>query len=252
VIVLENFLLHQDKNRWYEAAYRRVSTRRYGGAPTGEQINLLAAMTQTLALGGVRIVLLPNAGKVFGHGLMGRRITGVTHGAGFVLAKDTPDWCAGYVGEAFILECAALDLGTCWMVATFSHKAARAGAGLREGERLLAVTPIGRPEVGTLEPLSDDDRPRKSIPKLTGLSDKDFEDLPEWQREAVLCARSGPSAMNHQPWVFTPEDNGLLLQSDPNSLDTGIAMFHVELAAAVSEKYGRWSPAENGWRFTIS
>ena len=248
---MEPILRSRDQIRWFEAACRRVSTRRYGSAPTSEQINVLAALAETLSFGGVRTVLLRNASDVFGRGLMGRKLKGVKQGAGFILSPDTPGWCAGYVGEAFILECTALELGTCWMRSAYRRKSARVGAGLRGRERLAAVTPIGAPVSEMFTPLSDDDRQRKSIPKLTGLLDRDFENLPKWQREAVLCARGAPSAKNRQPWLFDLKTDGFLLHSDKDSLDTGIAMFHLELGAAVHGKYGRWSEVKDGWRFRV-
>ncbi|MCL2747753.1 MAG: hypothetical protein FWE59_03760 [Oscillospiraceae bacterium] len=251
---MDSILWQKDAKRWYEASRRRVSIRRYSGAPTGEQRNVLAALAKTLSLGGVRIVMLPVKARVFGHGLMGRSIKGAQGGAAFVLAKGTPDWCAGYAGEAFILECTALELGSCWLVGTFNHKRARLAADLRDGERLVAVTPVGVAKEGIPEPVSDDDRRRKTIPKLTGLSDKAFENLPEWQRNIILCLRSAPSAMNRQPWRFAPTRNGFLLHAKKPSLDTGIAMFHLEMAMAAHGKRGTWSEEKEkgSWVFSMN
>jgi hypothetical protein len=229
-----------------------VSVRRYGAPPAEAQKESLRTLAGALARGGVRIVPLSGADEVFGHGLMGRRIAGVTYGVGFVADGGTPDWCVGYVCEAFVLECAAMGLGTCWTVGTYKQKPAREQVGLRAGERLLAVTPIGVPAGEALRALADDDRPRKPILKLTGLSDNEFEALPEWQREAILCVRSGPSAINRQPWTVRPEPEGLFLQTGKNTLDAGIAMFHAELAASVNDLRGRWSEHPEGWRFQLT
>ncbi len=242
-----------DRRRWYDAACRRISVRRYLGPPDEAQVPALTALAGRLASGGVRIALFPQAGAIFGRGLLGRSTTGVTFGAGFVVEADTPVWCAGYIGEAFVLACTDLGLGTCWMRGTFSRKPAREQACLRPGEKLVAVTPVGLPLDGALLPLGDDARTRKSITKLTGLTDAAFEALPNWQRAAILCARGAPSAFNLQPWTFSPTADGLLLTPGRRPApDTGIAMFHIELAAAVHGFSGRWTQQGHVWQFSLS
>ena len=243
---MDSFLWESNEKRWFEAARRRVSVRRFAGHPTSEQLNTLAALAEKLSRGGVRIVVFSPEGRVFR-----RSFCDVGHGAAFVLSADTPDWCAGYLGEAFILECTAQELGCCWLSDTYKKKQALRAIGLREGERLRAVTPIGLPAKGTLPPVSDDDRQRRTIPKLTGLSDSAFEELPAWQRNSILCMRSAPSGRNKQPWFVRPSSGGFLLATKKTSLETGIAMFHLEVAAVAHGKHGRWSEETDGRKFSI-
>lgn len=250
MIILDSPLSSIDKQRLYEAAMRRVSVRRYGAPPTGEQVGRLYALADALSNSDMRLVLLTEAGPVFGHGLLGRGITGVSCGVAFVSKKSAAPERVGYAGEPFLLECTALGLGTCWMQGTYSHGRARALVDLAAGEKLVAVSPLGHPEEGGLPPLADEERLRKPVAALTGLSDAQFEALPEWQRAAILCARGAPSSMNRQPWRFEQRGTSVAVTFKRASLNIGIAMFHLELGASVLGEDGRWRREDNAWVFT--
>ena len=155
----------------------------------------------------------------------------------------------GYLGEAFILECTALGLGTCWLGASFDEKAAERRIPLYGKEQIVCITPIGVPgESYTM-------RPRKSLSKLTGLTQKQLMELPEWQQRALECARMAPSAVNGQPWQFMVGSKSITVKNIASNygygkLDCGIAMLHVELGAAHAGVTGSWDMHENEMNFS--
>ncbi len=49
----------------------------------------------------------------------------------------------GYTGEGIILEATSLGLGTCWVALTYRSKSALSMLKLKDGEKLLTVSPVG-------------------------------------------------------------------------------------------------------------
>ena len=157
----------------------------------------------------------------------------------------------GYMGEAFILECTALGLGTCWLGGSFKSKEVEKLIPLEEGEEIVCITPIGIPDERYTM------RPRKSLAKLTDLSQEALTDLPEWQQRALECARMAPSAINAQPWAFEVTDGRISVKTISSNygygnLDCGIAMMHVELGAAHAGVTGDWDLSGNERVFIAS
>lgn len=145
----------------------------------------------------------------------------------------------GYLGEAFILECCAMGLGTCWLGASYKKKLARDRTMISRHERVSCITPIGLPG----EQYAG--RPRRSLDKLTGLTQDELIGLPEWQQRALECARIAPSAVNAQPWSFEVKDDRIIVRCISNNLgygmlDCGIAMLHIELGASHCDVSGEW------------
>jgi hypothetical protein len=159
----------------------------------------------------------------------------------------------GYTGEGIVLEATAMGLATCWVGGWmfFRREVAASLLGIGEHEKVLAVTPVGRPAgEPTLEEtamtgfgLFHTRRPLKEM--VAGM---ESGKLPYWVKSALEAARLAPSAINRQPWRFHVEPNSITVSMDDPSfnlgiskrLDCGIAMLHIEVAALDSLAKGEW------------
>lgn len=229
---------HFHMERWYSVANQRFSVRKYAGDPSEKDLLALKECAQMLSTMGVRIVI-GKGEEVFSPLFLGfGKVKGVSTFAAFI-SKEGKSEMLGYMGEAFILECTALGLGTCWLGGSFKGREVEKLIPLEEGEEVVCITPIGIPaEKYTM-------RPRKSLAKLTGLSQQELTDLPEWQQRALECARMAPSAINAQPWAFGVKKDRIAVETISQNygygkLDCGIAMLHVELGAAHAGVTGDW------------
>lgn len=225
--------------RWYEASQRRFSVRKYKAAPEETQLQTLAGMADLLCAHGVRIAI-GRAEQVFKPiFLWYGKIRGTDAFAAVVLDAAAEPEMAGYVGEAFVLECTAMGLGTCWLGASYNKNNAFSAIKLAEGERVACIIAIGVPDEAYVA------RPRRSFEKLTGLTADAFGALPTWQKRAIECARRAPSALNAQPWRFRAQEDGIAVENTSanfgyGKLDCGIAMLHIELGAAYCGVSGEW------------
>jgi len=245
-----------DYKRWYDAAHLRVSTRQYGGAPDGSELERLDLLTKALAGDGIRIKLAESTEKLFSS-LIARSIKGVTHVALLIGKEDSPYIRVGYKGEALVLEATAMGLATCWMAGTYKQRDARNLAELGEGEKLFGLITIGKSTMPLAE-VPDGERKRKPLERLVqsekGMS---LADIAQWQNTALKCARIAPSAMNMQPWRFACTKgiicmvaSGLFNKSA--ELDLGIAMLHIDLGAAVEGIRGSWGVDGAVWVFSTA
>lgn len=238
----------ESMQRWYEASQRRFSVRRYKDGPEEKQLEALAGMAELLRAHGVRIALGRSEEVFRPIFLWYGKISGTNSFAAIIAQKDAEPEMVGYVGEAFVLECTAMGLGTCWLGASYNKKTALSAVKLSEGERIVCITPIGVPDEEYTA------RPRRSYEKLTGLTAEQFGELSVWQKRAIECARRAPSAMNSQPWRFHASEEGILVENTSKNfgygrLDCGIAMLHLELGAAYCGIYGDWRKEKNGSLF---
>ena len=236
--------------RWHSATQARFSVRRYKAEPGEEDMAALKEAAAHICGRGVRIILGEDARLFKPMFLWYGKITGAKCFAAFVAGPDASPHSIGYMGEAFILEATALGIGTCWVGGTYHKRLAKSVVDLAEGERIVAVTPLG------IADESYTGRPRKSLEELTGLSQTQLQDLPEWQQSAISCARIAPSAVNRQPWRFLPGDNGIeLIQTGANfgygGVDLGIAMLHIELGAAHGFMSGTWQEQDGAATFVL-
>lgn len=168
----------------------------------------------------------------------------------------------GYCGERFVLEATKLGLGTCWLGGTFRASVFAERLGLRGGEVVPCVTPVGVPaDRRTLverafRAFSGADR-RKPWSALffdAALRPLSAQDAGGFA-EALEAVRLGPSASNGQPWrVIRSADGrafhfGLVRSAlvdravSPVSLqevDLGIALCHFEAACRQLGLPGAW------------
>ncbi len=157
----------------------------------------------------------------------------------------------GYTGEGIILEATSLGLGTCWVALTYRSKSALSMLKLKDGEKLLAVSPVGyTTEAWTFgeNVFSAFGANRRRKPLAGMVSGLDSSHRPEWAEKAVEAARLAPSATNRQPWSFCIGDDSITVSisgSGPQynvskRLDCGIAMLHIELGALSCGITGKW------------
>lgn len=234
--------------RWYSATGQRFSMRKFGGAPEEADMRALEETARMLSGDGVRLSLGEDARVFKSIFLGGGKVKGTPCFAALIYKDDAMLRC-GYIGESFILECTALGLGSCWLGASYKKSAAAEHIKLAKDERIAAVIAFGKPGEAYVG------RPRKTLAALTGLSQAELIELPEWQQLALSCARLAPSAVNGQPWEFRVEDNRIsVVRTSGNfgfgKLDQGIAMLHVELGAAHSGMSGSWAITEDAAVFT--
>lgn len=241
--------------RWYNSVGQRFSVRKYAGDPSEEDWESLKQTAAMLSAKGVRIALgqardafLPNflwLGKVKGTGSF----------AALIADKQTQHTSIEYMGEAFILECAAMGLGTCWLGASYNKKNVQETISreieLLPGEKIVCIISVGQPNEKYTA------RPRKSLEELTGLQTAALSELPEWQQRALECARLAPSAVNAQPWKFYVDGDTLAIKNTSwnfgfGMLDCGIAMLHMELGAAHCGVCGEWRITPGGAVFKPS
>jgi nitroreductase len=172
----------------------------------------------------------------------------------------------GYVFEKIILYMTDLGLGTCWLGGTFNKKGFSDKAGLKSGELLPGVSPVGyginkrRFKDSAVRMFAGSDR-RKSWDKLffnnsfSHPLEKDDQDLYSQPLEMI---RLGPSASNMQPWRIIREEGNIFhffmkrsstYSNKPDHLnlqyiDMGICMCHFRLTAEELGLEGKWQVVE--------
>jgi nitroreductase len=241
----------------------RISIRRYTGEPlSGPARQALTAACSVLRRGPFgaecRFVLLERRLGTYG---MIRRARAYLAGA--VRASDRALEDFGYLLELLVLKATDLGLGTCWLGGTFDRSAFARALGLREGELLPAVSPVGvsserRDLLEQVIRFGAGSARRLPWPELF------FNGrwgLPLEAAEAGVYAeplealRLAPSASNRQPWRILRQARGgpfhlflrrtpgyaLAAGSDLQRLDMGIAMAHFDLAAAEAGLRGAWT-----------
>jgi nitroreductase len=171
----------------------------------------------------------------------------------------------GYGMERNILFATSLGLGTCWLGGTLNRAGFARKIGLKEGERIPAISPVGYPAGTrsltdrTFRFMAGSDR-RKPWPELffdgrpgNPLTRENAGVL----AEALEAVRIGPSASNRQPWRIIREGNAFhfFLARTPGydkmlgeirlqKVDMGIALCHFELAVAELGVRGGWRAAK--------
>lgn len=240
-----------DAGRWFEAVPGRRSRRAYEGPPEPEDLAAIAATAEAFApFEDARVIVVPVAPRHLFTGVIGSygRVTGPCAALVFTVRESSPaaDVHCGYTGEGIVLEAHARGLGTCWISGSFSRNVAGRLTGLRPGERVRAVSPVGRPltHLGSAERLLYGQGRPKSRKALEAIA-PGSENWPAWVRAGVLAARVAPSAINRQPWLFRYEDGSVIVSvrsSAPGTgrLDCGIAMLHFELGARSEGSDGAW------------
>ena len=235
---------------WFDAISRRCSRRRYADVPIAaadlERLHEFCAAFRPNVT--VRVELVEDGARDVFTGLVGNygRVEGARWIAAFVGPAGS-ELEIGYLGEAFILEATRLGLDTCWIAGSLDKDHAGRLAELADGERVIAVTPVGhavqhQPIGERLLRSAVRAASRKSAAELApGIGDG----WPAGAVAAVEAVRKAPSGANRQPWRFRLEGGGLVMGAADKlywtaPIDFGIAMLHVELAAGHTGVTGRW------------
>ena len=225
--------------RWYNAAQRRASVRKFDSTLDRERFYSLKAFINTnLTVENARLVLLAKNGIWNSLILPYGKISG-TNCFAAVIADKNNKFMAGYLGESLVLECTARGYATCWLGASYNKRAVSNIINTAPNECLCGIIAIGLKK----EPVRQ--AKKKSIERLTGLNSEMFHRLPVWQQTAARCAQNSPSALNKQPWEleFSDDTIGIIANSYNfgfAEIDKGIAMLHIELGAAAKGVYGEW------------
>ena len=223
--------------RFMNAIPHRCSSRTFSEPLDISHISALSYAAQRVCLPGVRIVIAECTEKLFfGLPIVGR-IKGMTRCAYIVADTSQPYACrlAGISGEAFVLEAAAMGVGTCWVAGSYRRR--EISAELAENEKILAVTPLGIAE-------KKEQTAVRSRKKLSQICLSDPTNWPLWAYHAAEAVRAAPSAVNLQPWRLHYAGHALQLLTNgkADSLDMGIAMLHME--AAVKDRKHLWEWGE--------
>ena len=246
-----------------EAIKRRYSCRNYSEAPLSpkvvQQIEALLEGSHTGPFGNtVRFKLLDfgqdgaRSGRLGTYGFI-RNARMFVAGAVRPAEQYLTDY--GYCLERVVLALTRLDLGTCWLAATFDRARLKAQFGLAAGEAIPAVTPVGYPADGKtvvghlirLMARSDKRRPWPDLFHETASGQPLSPEAAGAYSEALECVRLAPSTANRQPWrVFANVEDEVFdfyARGKP-SVDLGIAMLHFEQAAEEAGLKGEWSRRE--------
>lgn len=150
----------------------------------------------------------------------------------------------GYYGELLILEATKLELGTCWVGATFDKKDKIFN--LEESEELICIITIGNvaPETSVKENLIHKVTHRK-YRALEYFYNSDTNELPQWFIEGIRAIQIAPSANNRQAYRVEYKKDKATIKIEEKSvydlIDLGIAKAHFEIAA--NGKFEHGNPA---------
>lgn len=256
--------LNRHQETLAQAIFRRKSIRSYTGEPlAAEHLTMLKGVAQSAPrltdtpirfafvedpkqVDHVFVGILGNYGKIKNAPAL---LVGIS-GAGDHMGESL-----GFSMEYIVLEATRHNIGACWVSGMFRRKNVADIVPLRDGETVLAVSPLGYPAGagggGLLKSLAGSAK-RKSVLDIVfaerwqGDAHPVLEARPDLQR-VVEAVRWAPSAMNRQPWrlVLTDTAAVLISVSKRSGLDNGIAMAHWAIAAHEEGLPGRWEVNPN-------
>lgn len=234
-----------------EAIYRRRSVRTFDGTPVGEEeIKKITEYADAVK----NPFDIPVTWCVL-HNMSSPVITGTdTFIAGKVPRVPHAEEAFGYAFEKTVLYAETLGIGTTWIAGTMDRPAFERACGLRDGEAMPCVSPLGYPsdKMSLREIMM-----RKGVKADTRLAfeklffDGSFEkplyaEKAGALRKALEAVRPAPSAVNKQPWravvtdgfvhFYEKRSKGYISADgwDLQLVDMGIALCHFETVAAES------------------
>jgi nitroreductase len=244
--------------RWYTVIQQRRSRRRFDLQRPVQPADLAALdriCREFRPFPGTRSILVNNPSNDIFKGILGSygKVTGAPAFLAFVGDATDPfvQEVTGYTGQGAILEATALGLSTCWVGGFFNPRITASLIEIKPGERILAVSPVGYPlESESLQDkiMAGFGRNHKRLPVSSLVSSRSDEKPAPWINAAIESARLAPSAANRQPWGFEVQEDGITVFvrtlgpgfGVSKRLDCGIAMLHLEIAAATSGIRGEW------------
>jgi len=238
---------------WYDAIFLRHSQRKYSGKVPSDEVTarIEKVCNEFKPFPSARAVLVREPANDVFKGAVGPyffKVTEAPYYIAFIANMSAPNIQAitGYLGEGVILEATTLGLNTCWVGGFYRRESVMKQIDLEDGERVLAITPIGySKEEANIVGVSSKRYRRKNLDKL--VTSGDMSDN-KWVKTALEAVRIAPSAANRQPWRFQIRSDSIIVTSNSKKqgfrvsrqLDCGIAMLHLELGALVNSVKGSW------------
>ena len=168
--------------------------------------------------------------------------------AGKVEKKPYADVAFGYSFEKLVLHACKLGIGTVWIGGTMNRDAFEKAAGVKTGEMMPCVSPLGYPakKMSIKETMM-----RKGVGAESRIAADKLFFADEWHQplsisedmsEVLEAVRWAPSAVNKQPWriivkdgiyhFYEKKDRGYDNENtgDLQKIDVGIALCHFVLA----------------------
>jgi len=258
-------------SRWHPAIEKRRSRRRfYPNLPVAPEA--LAALdkvcNQFAPFPHARSRLVTESVESVFKGIIGSygKVKGAPAFIAFIGNMDDPfvQEKVGYTGEGIILEATALGLNTCWVAGFFRRETVASLIDVSDKEQVLAVTPVGyaqQSESWEEKLMSRFGRSHNRRPLSKLVRGLPREKWPDWVNVSLEAARLAPSAANRQPWGFDVQEDGITVFvrtmgpefNVSKRLDCGIAMLHLEVAAADCGRRGQWEflPSPQVGKFKI-
>lgn len=238
-------------DRWYTACSKRSTIRTYENISIKLQhVAKIKEIIEKLTCNEFRMVLLRNETECFKVPFyMSQPVVGADTAVALIASKGF-EQLAGSIGEAFVLECTALDIGTSW-ITSFNRRFVEDKAQLDTDEKVLCLIAIGYSN----KPLSCKTANKKDKYDITGLNNERFEALRHWQQRAAECAAIAPTYKNKQKFTLRFSENSVsivtLKDDDYTEIECGIIMLHIELGASQVGKYGTWEYSNGMFTFTV-
>ena len=244
-------------SRWHQAIRERRSRRRFDpDLPIAAETlgDLDTVCRQFAPFASARALLVTHSAESVFKGFIGGygKITGTPAFIAFAGNMEDPfvQEKVGYTGEGIILEATALGLSTCWL-GLFKEEAVASIVKLHNGERVLAITPVGyamKAQHWQERLMTGFVRSHNRLPLTELVRGLPEEQWPGWVGASLEAARLAPSAVNRQPWSFEVQADGVTVSVRTRGpqfrvskrLDCGIAMLHLEVAAADCGYEGEW------------
>ena len=137
-------------SRWYPVIEKRRSRRHFDASRPIESDKLSALETvckQFMPFTNARSCLVTESVQDVFKGVVGSygKIKGAPAFIAFIgnMESASVQEEVGYTGEGVILEATALGLNTCWVAGFFKPESVASLVKIKNGERVLAVTPVG-------------------------------------------------------------------------------------------------------------
>ncbi len=240
----EGFYSQAQLRRWLAAIPARYSCRAFSGPANIEQAAALAYAASRVSFKGVYIAIIrKDADRIVTPVPFFPPFSGVREYAAVYAREGIPrrNLLAGIAGEALMLEAVSLGLQGCWMMGNF--KRGLVPPSPDRDEKLLGIIVLGKPAQGA-------DTGKRARKPLAALCGDDPAQWPHWAYAAGEALRAAPSAMNRQPWKLHYAGHTLSYAGAMDSVDSGIALLHLECAAHALPR--RWRVSSDGRAYNLT
>ena len=124
---------------WYKSIKNRTSVREFSDTVDQKTFTELKKFAAGLNNDEARLVLRSKDGVLKSIFLAYGRVAG-TKGFAAVITKKGSKYMGGYIGEAFVLECTARGIATCWLGASYKKSKVREFVDIKEDETLACIS----------------------------------------------------------------------------------------------------------------